>query len=135
TAELLRAAIAETVARSAEPEQRELEACLELHARHRAAFEANNPEAIAQARRELAERVEQLPLSAEAWMLLTRELDDTIASDAARLDEVQLAQLEQRSGHRRETWPALRHEVEQARRDAKKARSDLVVANLRLVVA
>jgi RNA polymerase primary sigma factor len=68
-------------------------------------------------------------------MLLTRELDETLASDAARLDELQLAALEQRSGHRRESWPALRHEVEQARRDAKKARSDLVVANLRLVVA
>ena len=131
-AELLRAAIAEDPSESA---RRELEACLQTHERHRAAFERNDGEAADNALRELSEQVEQLPLSAEAWALLTHDLDATLASDVSNFDELQLTALEQRSGHRRERWPSLLHEVEQGRRTAKKARADLVVHNLRLVVA
>jgi RNA polymerase primary sigma factor len=132
-AELLRAAIVEAAARSYQLELHELNACLAAHARHQASFD--DPNAAADALAQLCASVEQLPLSGKAWAVLIDELDATLASDVTQLDEIQLVELEQRSGHRRATWPLLRRAVEQARREAKQARSDLVVANLRLVVA
>jgi RNA polymerase sigma factor (sigma-70 family) len=132
--ELLRKAIEEAGGYSTD-EQRQLSERLVLHGHYRAAFEAGDRDAAAVAHAQLGEDVEHLPLSADAWAVLTHELDAVLATDVAQLDELQLGELEQRSGHRRDTWVGLREAIEHGRRDAKKARSDLVVANLRLVVA
>jgi RNA polymerase sigma factor (sigma-70 family) len=133
-AELLRAAVEEAGGYSAD-EQRQLSERLAAHAKYRAAFESGDREAAAAAHAELCEGLEHLPLSADAWAVLISELDAMLATDVSHFDEAALVELEQRSGHRRDTWAPLRKAVEQGRRQAKKARADLVVANLRLVVA
>jgi RNA polymerase primary sigma factor len=139
-----RAALAEArkpgLAHRIEHELRELSERLDAHRRYRASFAAGDPDGEQAALRQLGVRVEELPLDPSVWAGLTAELEALLASDLAgsQLDPVLdpvLDELERRSGHRRERWPALRQTIREGRRDASAARSDLVVANLRLVVA
>lgn len=116
-----------------EPALRELEARLAFHRRHRAAFGSGDSERTSLTLRQLGLGVETLPLDAAIWTELIAELDATLACDPDELGEAEIVKLEQRSGHRRETWPALRQAIEQGRREAWQARADLVTANLRLV--
>src|SRR5690606_36635062 len=114
---------------------RELSERLDAHLRYRAGFACNDLESSAAALRQLCFRVEALPLGGQAWVRPLAELDAALALDVGQLAPAELAELEHRVGHRHETWPALRRAIEQGRREATRARSDLVVANLRLVVA
>ncbi|HLT37741.1 MAG TPA: sigma-70 family RNA polymerase sigma factor [Enhygromyxa sp.] len=139
-AESLRAAIDQLQGqredrRRSEHGLRELSERLDAHLRYRAGFACNDLESSAAALRQLCFRVEALPLGGQAWVRPLAELDAALALDVGQLAPAELAELEHRVGHRHETWPALRRAIEQGRREATRARSDLVVANLRLVVA
>lgn len=119
-----------------ELELRELREGLAAHRRYRAAFEAGDRDAAAAALAGLRGRVAQLRVAVERWASLVAELHaDLRAASASDLDPAALAALEHRCGHRREDFASVRLAIARGRRDAQQARSDLVVANLRLVVA
>ena len=121
--------------RRIEVELRTLEERLDAHTRYRACFAAGELAGADAALRQLSFRVEELPLDADTWAILADELAPVLRLDPARHDEAILTEAEQRSGRRRNDWPQLRATIARGRRDASAARSDLVVANLRLVVA
>jgi RNA polymerase primary sigma factor len=111
--------------------------CHELHGRCRAAVDVRDF-ASASAAFEQLRAAELPPLSTEVWTALITEFDATlalaIAHDDAR-DERGLAELEHRLGHPRERWIELRSAIATGRRQTQRATSQLVEANLRLVVA
>jgi RNA polymerase primary sigma factor len=106
--------------------------CHDLHGRCRAAVDARDFEAASVVFEQLR-AAELPPFSTEAWTTLVAEFDATLAEAIA--DEGRTAQFEHRLGHPRERWVELRTAIAAGRRQTQRAQSQLVEANLRLVVA
>jgi RNA polymerase primary sigma factor len=106
--------------------------CHDLHGRCRAAVDARDFEAASEVFEQLR-AAELPPFSTEAWTTLVAEFDATLAEAIA--DEGRTAQFEHRLGHPRERWVELRTAIAAGRRQTQRAQSQLVEANLRLVVA
>jgi RNA polymerase primary sigma factor len=106
--------------------------CHELHARCRAAVDARDFESAAVMFEQLR-AAELPPFSTEVWTTLIAEFDATLHEAIA--DEGRTAEFEHRLGHPRERWVELRSAIAAGRRQTQRAQSQLVEANLRLVVA
>jgi RNA polymerase sigma factor (sigma-70 family) len=109
--------------------------CHELHAHCRAAVDVRDFEAASVVFEQL--RATDLPpFSTDAWNTLVAEFDATLA-EAIALDahEGRIAEFEHRLGHPRGRWLELRTAIAAGRRQTQRAQSQLVEANLRLVVA
>jgi RNA polymerase primary sigma factor len=122
--------------------------CRELHGRCRAAVDARDFGSASEAF-ELLRAAELPPFSTDTWTTLINELDETLAaalSLSAQAGEApapgtpavawsDVAAFEHRLGHPRDRWAELRAAIAAGRRQAQRAQSKLVEANLRLVVA
>lgn len=116
--------------------------CRELHGRCRAAVEVQDF-ATASEMFELLREAELPPFPTDVWNTLIHEFDATLAEALSlgalaspdALTSNHLAVFEHRLGHRRDRWAELRTAIEAGRRQAQRAQSKLVEANLRLVVA
>jgi RNA polymerase primary sigma factor len=106
--------------------------CHELHSHCRAAVAARDFETSAVLFEQLR-AAELPPFSSDAWTALITEFDATLAEAIA--DEGRTAEFEHRLGHPRERWAELRTAIAAGRRQTQRAQSQLVEANLRLVVA
>jgi RNA polymerase primary sigma factor len=110
-----------------------VQACRELHGRCRAAVEVRDFESASAVFEQL--RAAELPaFSVATWTALVAEFDATL-SEALSHDESRIAEFEHRLGHTREHWAELRAAIAAGRRQSQRAQSQLVEANLRLVVA
>jgi RNA polymerase sigma factor (sigma-70 family) len=137
---VLTGAIDEHRSRSEGPRHllRRLQNCRAVHGRHRAAVSAGNWERAAASERELQAMAEQLPLSRDQWVGLTVQFEATLAealSPFRQGPEPRSLTFERRLGYPRGRWAELRRRLDEAERRGKQARSDLVEANLRLVIA
>lgn len=122
--------------------------CRELHGRCRAAVDTRDFASAFEAY-ELLRAAELPPFSTDVWTMLINEFDATLAHALAHAELVldtdapdahapaygQIAQFEHRLGHQRERWAELRAAIAAGRRQAQRAQTKLVEANLRLVVA
>jgi RNA polymerase primary sigma factor len=114
--------------------------CRELHGHCRAAVEARDFASASEAF-ELLRAAELPPFPTETWTTLINEFDATLAAalslgaQPAEADWSDIAAFEHRLGHRRDRWAELRAAIAAGRRQAQRAQSKLVEANLRLVVA
>jgi RNA polymerase primary sigma factor len=107
--------------------------CQELHASCRAAVEAGDFERAFAVFEQL--RAGELPaFSTEVWTVLVSEFEAALAEAIAH-DGSRVAEFEHRLGHARGRWLELRAAIAAGRRQSQRAQSQLVEANLRLVVA
>jgi RNA polymerase primary sigma factor len=125
-----------------------VQGCRELHLRCREAVDARDFVAASEAY-ELLRAGELPPFSIETWTTLINEFDATLAEALSHAGHVldsdavdvharaygHIAQFEHSLGHPRERWAELRAAIAAGRRQAQRAQSKLVEANLRLVVA
>jgi RNA polymerase primary sigma factor len=122
--------------------------CRELHGRCRAAVEVRDFAAASETY-ELLRAAELPPFPIDIWTTLINDFDATLAEALAHAGQVldmdapdphapaygHIAAFEHRLGHRRDRWAELRTAIAAGRRQAQRAQSKLVEANLRLVVA
>jgi RNA polymerase primary sigma factor len=120
-----------------------VQACRALHDRCRVAVDARDFASASEAF-ELLRAAELPPFPTDIWTRLVNEFDAALAdalSHGGRAPDdpaswsSQLAAFEHRLGHRRDRWAELRAAIAAGRRQAQRAQSKLVEANLRLVVA
>lgn len=124
--------------------------CRELHGRCRAAVDVRDFGSASETY-ELLRAAELPPFPTDIWTALINDFDATLAQalshageagDAGEVLETdvldphdQIAAFEHKLGHRRDRWAELRTAIAAGRRQAQRAQSKLVEANLRLVVA